>query len=166
MDQRAPTRPDALNRSAAPRGLSLLIGLLLLAHSTPSLAEAPLIPQYGSDKHEGVSSCDGSTCHGSAAPRNDRNVRQDEVLIWSEEDRHSQRAYKVLLNRDSKRISKNLGRSRPPHEDDLCLDCHADNPPPDKRRTENGSFRIEDGVGCEGGSDWGSGYWRAEHFFR
>ena len=43
----------------------------------------------------------------SAAPRNDRNVRQDEYLIWTEEDRHSQRAYKVLLNRDSIRISKN-----------------------------------------------------------
>jgi len=115
-----------------------------------AVAEAPVIPQYAQDKHEGVSSCDGSTCHGSAAPRNDRNVRQDEYLIWAEEDRHSQRAYKVLLNRDSKRISKNLGRKQPPHQDNLCLDCHADNPPPDKRRTTNNEFNISDGVGCEG----------------
>jgi hypothetical protein len=113
-------------------------------------AEAPVIPQYAKDKHEGVSSCDGSTCHGSAAPRNDRNVRQDEYLIWAEEDRHSQRAYKVLLNPDSKRISKNLGRKQPPHQDNLCLDCHADNPPIAQRRTKNNAFRIEDGVGCEG----------------
>ena len=77
-------------------------------------AEAPVIPQYGPDKHEGVSSCDGSTCHGSAAPRNDRNVREDKVLIWSEEDRHSQRAYKVLLNRDSNESRRTwAGRSHP-----------------------------------------------------
>ncbi len=126
----------------------LLVGSVLIAAA--ATAEAPPIPQYGPDKHEGVSSCDGSTCHGSAAPRNDRNVRQDEYLIWTEEDRHSQRAYKVLLNRDSVRISKNLGRKKKPHEDDLCLDCHADNPPPDKRRTENNAFRVSDGVGCEG----------------
>lgn len=113
-------------------------------------ASAPTIPQYADEIHEGVSSCDGSTCHGSAAPRNDRNVRQDEYVIWNEEDRHSSRAYKVLLNRDSIRISKNLGRKKKPHEDDLCLDCHADNPPPDKRRTKNNAFRVEDGVGCEG----------------
>ena len=142
----------AKNRFGSP-GIRACVALLACAPfvaAALAAAEAPVIPQYGPDKHEGVSSCDGSTCHGSAAPRNDRNVRQDEVLIWSEEDRHSQRAYKVLLNRDSKRISKNLGRKKPPHQDDLCLDCHADNPPLDKRRTENGAFRVEDGVGCEG----------------
>jgi hypothetical protein len=137
-------------RAAGDRITGPMLGLLLCLLATQVGAEAPPIPQYGPDKHEGVSSCDGSTCHGSAAPRNDRNVRQDEYLIWTEEDRHSQRAYKVLLNRDSIRISKNLGRKKKPHEDDLCLDCHADNPPPDKRRTENNAFRVEDGVGCEG----------------
>ena len=139
-----PTAP----RAALTHVLLLLAGLALYA--TQSFAEAPVIPQYGPDKHEGVSSCDGSTCHGSAAPRNDRNVRQDEYLIWTEEDRHSQRAYKVLLNRDSIRISKNLGREKKPHQDNLCLDCHSDNPPPDKRRSENNAFTVTDGVGCEG----------------
>jgi hypothetical protein len=139
----------------AARGKGIGTGIarlwILLSLVTGSVAaETPPIPQYGPDKHEGVSSCDGSTCHGSAAPRNDRNVRQDEYLIWTEEDRHSQRAYKVLLNPDSLRISSNLGRTKKPHEDDLCLDCHADNPPPERRRTENNAFRVEDGVGCEG----------------
>ncbi|HKK53015.1 MAG TPA: multiheme c-type cytochrome [Myxococcota bacterium] len=113
-------------------------------------AETPVIPQYGPDKHEGVSSCDGSGCHGSAAPRNDRNVMQNEYSVWADEDRHHTRAYKILLEKASIRISRNLGRKKKPHQDDLCLDCHADNPPPDKRRSEDGSFRIEDGVGCEG----------------
>ena len=143
--------PGRRSRATAPgRRVVLALAVALAVPTLSASADGPVIPQYGPDKHEGVSSCDGSTCHGSAAPRNDRNVRQDEVLIWTEEDRHSQRAYKVLLNRDSKRISKNLGRKKPPHQDDLCLDCHADNPPPDKRRTENNSFRVEDGVGCEG----------------
>ena len=135
------------NGLAIALAIAMVFGVTI---ASPALAEDWVIPQYGPDKHEGVSSCDGSTCHGSAAPRNDRNVRQDEYLIWAEEDRHSQRAYKVLLNRDSIRISRNLGRKKKPHEDDLCLDCHADNPPPDKRRTENNAFRVEDGVGCEG----------------
>lgn len=144
----ATTRPIGRLRSHLSGALTIVV--VALAGPLDVRADAPVIPQYGPDKHEGVSSCDGSTCHGSAAPRNDRSVRQDEVLIWQEEDRHSQRAYKVLLNADSKRISRNLNRKKPPHQDDLCLDCHADNPPPEKRRTENNAFRVEDGVGCEG----------------
>lgn len=123
--------------------------LLLVADASPSRADAPVIPQYGSDKHEGVSSCDGSGCHGAAGPRNDRNVLQNEYSVWSDQDRHHTRAYKILLEADSLRISRNLGRSKKPHQDDLCLDCHADNPPPDKRRSEDDRFRIDDGVGCE-----------------
>jgi hypothetical protein len=129
---------------------SVMLGLaciVLLAASAE--AEAPVIPQYAQDKHEGVSSCDGSTCHGSAAPRNDRNVMQNEYSVWVDEDRHATRAYKILLNQDSIRISKNLGRKAKPHQDSLCLDCHTDNPPPEKRRTENNDFRHDDGVGCE-----------------
>ena len=104
-------------------------------------AGAPVLPQYASDKHEGVSSCDGSTCHGSAGPRNDRSVLQNEFTTWINEDRHHTRAYKVLLSPESIAISRNLGRPKKPHEDALCLDCHSDNPPVEKRRTENGAFR-------------------------
>jgi hypothetical protein len=160
-DGSRPRRPIRPGSSQAPRYATgqrflTLARALLLAGTTATIsiastavAEAPVIPQYAPEKHEGVSSCDGSTCHGSAAPRNDRNVRQDEYSIWVNEDRHHTRAYKVLLNKDSIRISKNLGRKKKPHEDDLCLDCHADNPPPEKRRTANNEFQITDGVGCE-----------------
>ena len=147
-----PRAHDAADRDDRDRALASFITLcfvsaVLLAASAE--ADAPLIPQYAGDKHEGVSSCDGSTCHGSAGPRNDRNVMQNEYSIWVDEDRHATRAYKVLLNKDSIRISKNLGRKQKPHQDSLCLDCHSDNPPPDKRRTENNAFRHDDGVGCE-----------------
>jgi hypothetical protein len=139
-------------RRIAVRSTRFAAGVIALFALTAVLEAfaAPPIPQYGPDKHEGVSSCDGSTCHGSAAPRNDRNVMQNEYSVWVDEDRHSMRAYKVLLNKNSIRISKNLGRKKKPHQDDLCLDCHADNPPAAKRRTENNAFRVEDGVGCEG----------------
>ncbi|MEZ4290269.1 MAG: multiheme c-type cytochrome, partial [Myxococcota bacterium] len=138
--------------AAWPRRLALFLVVCtstFAALPQPARAADPTLPQYGPDKHEGVSSCDGSTCHGSAGPRNDRNVLQNEYVTWVEEDRHHTRAYKVLLNKDSLRISRNLGRKQKPHQDDLCLDCHADNPPADKRRTENNAFQIEDGVGCE-----------------
>ncbi len=138
--------------STTPGIFLLLISLLLVLSMTgPATVHAgpPIIPQYAEDIHEGVSSCDGSTCHGSAGPRNDRNVMQNEYSIWADEDRHHTRAYKVLLNEESIRISKNLGRKKKPHQDSLCLDCHSDNPPPNKRRTENNSFRHDDGVGCE-----------------
>lgn len=91
--------------------LALWVVFWLLASALAS-AESPVLPQYGQDKHEGVSSCDGSTCHGSAAPRNDRNIMQNEYSIWVDEDRHNTRAYKILLNNNSIRISRNLGRKR------------------------------------------------------
>ncbi len=147
------TQHCARNREGRVRALAHLLAMLVAASvllTEAAGAEPPVIPQYAKDKHEGVSSCDGSTCHGSAAPRNDRNVMQNEYSIWVDEDRHATRAYKILLNRDSKRISRNLGRKKKPHEDSLCLDCHADNPPMNMRRTENNAFRIDDGIGCEG----------------
>lgn len=146
-----------LRRSGSDRVAGGRIVLALLAASGVAFASAsaaragtPVLPQYASDKHEGVSSCDGSTCHGSAGPRNDRSVLQNEFTTWINEDRHHTRAYKVLLNPESIAISRNLGRKAKPHQDDLCLDCHSDNPPAAQRRTENGAFRVDDGVGCEG----------------
>jgi hypothetical protein len=139
---------ESRGRLLASLVTALFATAVLLAAA--AVAEAPVIPQYAKDKHEGVSSCDGSTCHGSAGPRNDRNVMQNEYSIWVDEDRHATRAYKILLGKDSVRISRNLGRKKKPHEDNLCLDCHADNPPPAMRRTENNAFRTDDGIGCEG----------------
>ena len=78
-------------------------------------------------------------------------MRLDEHTIWLDEDRHAQ-AYKTLLNDKSRRIARNLGIGNA-HEADMCLDCHADNVPKDKRDRK---FQISDGVGCEachGGGD-------------
>ena len=105
------------------------------------------------DAHLGVASCASSVCHGKQAAQSNRNVWMNEYRIWSTEDRHH-RAYKTLLNDKSKRIAANLGLPAA-HTAKICLDCHADNVPADKRGPK---FQLDDGVGCEachgGGERW------------
>lgn len=119
-----------------------------------------LVPSVGAsgaeiadDMHLGVASCATSVCHGKLAPQDseDLDVLLNEYRTWSTEDRHS-RAYRTLLSDESERIARNLGLQSA-HDSDLCLDCHADNVPAEKRGPK---FKIRDGVGCEachGGSE-------------
>ena len=116
---------------------------LLLAHVF-LVASTNALPQYDDDKHLGVASCASSVCHGKSKPVEDQNVMLNEYRTWSTEDRHS-RAYQTLLSKESKRIARNLGLSSA-HTAKICLDCHADNVPRDKRGPK---FQINDGVGCE-----------------
>ena len=109
------------------------------------------IPQYAEKMHMGVATCASGVCHGSIRPRSATNVLQNEFVTWSRLDPHSN-AYNLLFNEDSKRIARNLGLSNA-HEAGVCLDCHADNVPSDRRGPK---FQIADGVGCEschGGSE-------------
>jgi len=130
----------------------LLNGLAVLGILFSVSVYAAEIPQYAKDKHLGVGSCSNSTCHGSIKTWKESNVRQNEYITWSREDSHS-RAYKVLLNKESKSIARKLGLKKPAHESKVCLDCHTDNVP-DAVRGEK--FQVSDGVGCEachGGSE-------------
>ncbi|OYT92002.1 MAG: hypothetical protein CFE43_10595 [Burkholderiales bacterium PBB3] len=95
------------------------------------------------DKTLGVVTCASSLCHGSIAPWNGSLVSQNEYVVWSRLDKHA-RAYKLLLNEQSKRIAAKLGLAAPAHESKVCLDCHAHNPLQSK--TEH---HISDGVACE-----------------
>lgn len=115
--------------------------LLLSIYSLSQAAEQP-----GTDApiHLGVATCAGSNCHGANAPVKDSPVLQDEFLTWYRKDKHS-KAYKVLLDDESKRIAQNLGLEAA-HTADMCLDCHADNVPVSQRGK---SFQISDGVSCE-----------------
>lgn len=131
---------------------SLLLVGLLFGLSAVSADDATL-PHYAKDKHLGVGSCSNSTCHGSIQPWKKSNVLQNEYVTWTKEDNHSRKAYKVLTNKLSKRIARNLGLKDPAHEAKVCLDCHADNVPTDVRGER---FDLADGVGCEachGGSE-------------
>jgi len=101
--------------------------------------------------HFGAASCAGGACHGRSSRQDNRTVWLNEHRIWRAQDYHS-RAYKTLLSPESKLLAKKLGIASP-HTADICLDCHADNVPAEKRGPE---FNLSDGVGCEachGGSE-------------
>jgi hypothetical protein len=102
------------------------------------------IPFLAEETHLGVASCAGSSCHGALEPWSNSTVKQNEYIVWEEDDPHAD-AYKILLTNESQRISRNLGLGRA-EEEDLCLDCHADNVPVERRAK---GFQISDGVGCE-----------------
>jgi hypothetical protein len=134
------------NGSAPLLGAALLLGSML--GSVSALAIEPGIADY---KHMGVASCSTSVCHGKLAPQTDKDVALNEYRIWQQEDRHAQ-AYRTLELPESKRIAANLGLPNATAAK-ICLDCHADNVPADKRGAK---FQISDGVGCEachGGSE-------------
>jgi hypothetical protein len=128
--------------------------IAVVAAATPLLAEdLPTVPHYGSAVHLGVASCAASTCHGGAVPAEGGVVLQNENTTWQTLDKHSQ-AYAVLSNDLSKRIARNLGL-KDAQSAKVCLDCHADNVPQERRGPQ---FQLTDGVGCEschgGAQNW------------
>jgi hypothetical protein len=108
------------------------------------LAGATAQRSAAAGQHLGVASCASTLCHGSARPTEAHNVQQNEYVTWSHFDPHS-RAYRVLLEPQSRDMVRRLGIG-PAHEEELCLDCHADNVPPQQRGPR---FQLSDGVGCE-----------------
>lgn len=125
--------------------IALVLALSPIFLFGPAIAQdQSAIPFVSEETHLGVASCAGSSCHGALEPWANSTVQQNEYIMWEEEDPHST-AYKTLLTDESQRIAKNLGLGRAENED-LCLDCHADNVP-DERRAKG--FQISDGVGCE-----------------
>lgn len=103
--------------------------------------------------HLGVSSCASSVCHGKLERQTDRNVWLNEYRIWTAAGKHSL-AYRLLENEESKQMANYLGLASATTAK-VCLDCHADNVPVEKRGPK---FQIRDGVGCEachgGAEDW------------
>lgn len=122
-----------------------LVALLLLAVAfSAALAAAPL-PQDDDYKHMGVATCASSMCHGKTSEQTDGNVQLNEYRLWSGTDFHS-RAYRVLRNSESKAMAKALGLANAQNAT-ICLDCHTDHVPAQRRGPK---FQLTDGVGCEG----------------
>ncbi len=125
-----------------------------------NLAYAVELPQNSAQIHMGVATCAASQCHGSAIPRDGTGVLQNEYVTWTQADPHS-RAYEVLSNEQSRLIAARLGIGRA-REATICLDCHADNIPANKRGEK---FQLSDGVGCEachgGAENWLSTHYNA-----
>jgi len=104
----------------------------------------PPLPADDTHKHLGPATCASSVCHGRANPDDSTTVMQHEYRVWTREDPHS-RAYALLLNEQSKAMARRLGIGEA-HEAKVCLDCHTDNVPPERRGEQ---FQLTDGVGCE-----------------
>lgn len=130
-----------------------VFGSLCLIVASLDGATATDLPQYDDYVHQGVASCASGVCHGSATERSSTSVLQNEYVTWTRLDGHAN-AYRTLLTEESQRIARNLGLPNA-HEADICLDCHADNVPVERRGTD---FQISDGVGCEachgGAQNW------------
>jgi hypothetical protein len=128
-----------------------LITAVLLTGVFTLHSNAAELPQYAAEKHMGVATCANSSCHSVTQLEEPSNVLQNEYRTWLFHDRHS-KAYTTLLSDESKRIAVKLGIENAATAD-VCLDCHSDNVPEDKRGPE---FYLTDGVGCEachGGSE-------------
>ena len=126
----------------------LFAGLLALAST--QLAAKP------DDRHEGVASCAGGTCHGATAPLGDHGIRQDEYFIWQKQDVHA-KAFPALANERSRRIGSILGIN--PQTAPQCLACHTEVVPQHLRGER---FLTSDGIGCES-CHGASQRWLSEH---
>jgi hypothetical protein len=130
-----------------------LLGLLAAAAATLSPVVLADENQIADKVHLGVASCASSVCHGKLQRQPDSNVWLNEYRIWTGAGKHSQ-AYRLLENDASRRIAENLGLASATTAK-VCLDCHADNVPADKRGPR---FQISDGVSCEachgGAEEW------------
>jgi hypothetical protein len=145
----APVRPHTglLRRFAPARGVSR--GVVIRAGRCAMLAvlvagSGAIAEAVDTNKHLGVASCASGVCHGKLTPQESSNVWLNEYRIWSADDRHS-RAYQTLLTAESREMARKLGLPNAQGAA-ICLDCHADNVPPEQRGPR---FQLSDGVGCE-----------------
>lgn len=128
----------------------ILSPLSALADGHTSMA-AQVLPLMDGQKHNGVATCAGSMCHGAVKEYKQSNIQHNEYIIWDRRDVHS-RAYSKLFNDDFKEITAKLGLKEP-HEEPVCLACHASDVPEELRGKK---FQMSDGIGCEtchGGSE-------------
>lgn len=108
-------------------------------------------------KHMGVATCASAVCHGAVSPSYNYDVLLNEYTTWSHEDAHS-RAYATLETERSRDMAARLNIGDPTRAK-ICLDCHADNVPPQMRGDK---FSIADGVGCEA-CHGGAEHWLTTH---
>ena len=131
--------------------ISLALSAGLAGPSLGQSLQPPVVPQYGTAEHLGVASCASSTCHGGAVPAVGGNVLLDEAVTWLEQDKHA-RFSELQKGELWRKITRNLDLDE---NAKICLDCHTDNVP-EERRGEK--FQLSDGVGCEachgGSQNW------------
>ncbi len=136
------------------RSAAILVGLVasvtLAAYAaqptapTTTISPQPFGAQIPKGNYSATVTCAAASCHGSgqiAQPGGEHST-------WASSDPH-RRAYGVLYNGDSIRISKNLGRSMPAHEDASCLKCHSLNEEKHYTGEKLDDRSLSDGVSCD-----------------
>jgi hypothetical protein len=92
-------------------------------------------------KFLGTASCANSSCHGGGGEK------QNQFLVWSLQDFHSQRPFATLMTARAKQIADAL-EIKDPTAAARCTICHAPlHEVPENLRGEN--FKISEGVSCE-----------------
>jgi hypothetical protein len=95
----------------------------------------------GASRFLGATSCSSSACHGGGGQN------QNQYLVWSLQDFHSQRPFATLTTARSKQIADAL-QIKDPTADERCTSCHAPlREVPESLRAEG--FRVSEGVSCE-----------------
>ena len=133
--------------------------ILLYAADQPGGAETPHSTAKGSQssplqpaKYLGAVSCASSGCHGGGGQS------QNQFLVWSLRDFHSQRPFATLTTARSKQIADAL-LIKDPAADHRCTSCHA--PLRDVPAALRGpGFQVSEAVSCE------SCHGPAEHWLR
>lgn len=150
-----------------PGSLALVAcaGLVVAAIGARQLARAQTADRlttgervYEPGQYLGPITCDGSKCHGKAAPSTERSVLQNEYTTWLDKDLH-RRAQETLGNEDSATIVRNLGIAGAATEAAECLACHSLVVPPDRQANR---INPADGVSCEA-CHGPAGGWLEEH---
>jgi len=127
------------------KGVLIKLQLVIAAFAIcGNLHAAGIIDDIEANTHLGPATCATSQCHGKSAPVEGRNVHLDEYTFWIDQDYHSV-SFRTLENDESKAIARKLGLESA-RTAGICLDCHADNVPVEKRGPK---FTLSDGVGCE-----------------
>ncbi len=138
--------------------LSCVLGAFIIGLFVAPLASASAVDRINAHTHLGVATCSNSVCHGATQKFQQSNVWQSEFARWQEFDPHATRALQALRSPAGLAIAKKLGIGDPAEARE-CLDCHADNPPADKRGER---FQLSDGVGCEA-CHGGAEQWLTSH---
>jgi hypothetical protein len=111
-----------------------------LGCSTPLLAASNSLSN-GNSKFLGAASCASSSCHGGGGQH------QNQYLIWSLRDFHSQRPFATLTTSRARQIADSL-HIADPISDLQCTSCHAPlHEVPSQLRGD--AFKVSEGVSCE-----------------
>ncbi len=116
------------------RPAARLIAAVVFAASAARGADTPA-------KFIGANSCASSSCHGGGG------ANQNQFLVWSLKDFHSQRPPATLATARSKQIADAFN-IKDPSADARCTVCHAPlQEVPENLRGDN--FKVSEGVSCE-----------------